>query len=117
MGDFDIVVTEQPDVEVIAETAPGVTVSVAVPSPPEVVTVEIPGPPGPPGPPGGDKYYLHTQDSPSDTWEYEHNMGRRPAVHTFGTDGVEIDGDVSHIDLNNVRVEFGGPISGIATNS
>lgn len=64
-----------------------------------------------------DKYYLHTQDTPSSVWEYEHGMGRRPAVRAYGTDGVEVEGDVTHPDVDTVRIEFGGSISGVATNS
>lgn len=64
-----------------------------------------------------DAYYVHTQSLPQAVWEYEHGLGKRPAVRTYGTDEVEIEGDVTYPDDNNVRVEFGGSISGVAYNS
>lgn len=122
MSNLDVLVTEGPQV----------VVEVVEVGPPEVVKVSVPGPAGPPGdtgPPGepgpagepgpqgepgvsGDKHYVHTQSTPSPVWDMPHMLGKYPSVLTEGTDGGIIEGDISYPDLDNARVEFGGPISG-----
>lgn len=64
-----------------------------------------------------DAYYVHNQSTPDTVWEYEHGLGKRPAVRTYGTDNVEIEGDVTYPDDDSVRVEFGAAISGVAYNN
>jgi len=60
-------------------------------------------------------YRIHAQSAPLAVWEWEHGLGINPPVRTWGTDGVEIEGDVSYPDDNvTVRVEFGGTMSGVA---
>ena len=144
MPDLTIEVTETPAVEVEVAGVPGLAVTVSedegtvsvteVPTDPvvvegeptlEAVEVGIPGPagpqgaPGPQGPPGsgGDLNYTHEQSTPSAVWLYEHGLGKYPAVRTFGTDGVEMEGDVTYPDIDTVRVEFSGSMSGTAYNN
>lgn len=113
-------VTEAPPQVVEIEETSGTTVTVELPSSVETLEVSIPGPAGPTGPQGPvgtDLHYTHTQSVPSSVWEYEHGLGKHPSVRTFGTDGVEILGDVTYPDLDSARVEFGGTMSGVAYNN
>lgn len=113
------VVVEPIVTEVVLEQPIDPTV-VVVETPPQPTVIHVdyaPGPEGPPGPPGGDKYFEHQQDTPAAVWLYEHDFGRKPNVRTFGTDGVEYDGDVTYPDATHVRIEFSGSMSGIAINT
>lgn len=121
MPDVEVNVTETPPASVIVEESSGATVSVDIPPAAQVVEVSIPGPQGPPGPPGelgSDAYYVHAQDTPLAVWEYEHGLGKNPAVRTFASDGVEWEGDVTYPEDNvSVRIEWGGAMSGVAYNN
>jgi hypothetical protein len=67
---------------------------------------------------GSDKYYVHIQNDAANPWEYEHGMGKNPAVRTFGMDGVEREGDVSYPENNvSVRIDWSGLQSGYAFNN
>ena len=43
----------------------------------------------------GDKFYQHTQSTPSDTWEIEHNLGKKPSVTIVDFDGITTVGNRS----------------------
>lgn len=60
-------------------------------------------------------YHVHTQDDPQAVWQWDHGLGTNPTVRTWGTDGTEVEGDVTYpVDNSRIRVEFGGAMSGIA---
>lgn len=81
----------------------------------------VAGPPGPTGPqgpqgPGGGSAasYLHDQQVADDVWTIPHALGFFPAVNTFDTAGDEIEGEIAHIDNNNLTVSFNVAVSGQA---
>lgn len=113
----------------ILRTAPRASVLVvvdgrtAVSRPSRTLIVQAPaglpgpqGPPGPPGPPspsvGGT--YEHQQMVAAATWSITHNLGFRPQVSTFDTSADEIEGEVTHIDVNSLTVDFNTNVSGVA---
>jgi hypothetical protein len=75
------------------------------------------GPRGAPGESGGEvalEGYLYTQGSPSATWTINHNLGRRPAVTLLTTGGVEFDGQITHVSLNQLVVSLVSAVAGTA---
>jgi hypothetical protein len=88
-----------------------------------------PGRPGAPGAPGiglrgrpgqdgtdgeGDGGYDFTQSTPAAIWTIAHNLGRRPAVQTFSTGGVEFEGQVTHLSDNVLQIDFNIAVAGTA---
>ena len=73
------------------------------------------GPPGPPGPPGPSGDVLEfDQVIPSAEWTINHNFGRRPVVGVLSPGGFEVEAEVAHPTVNQVRVYFNNPSSGKA---
>lgn len=58
--------------------------------------------------------FNHTQSTVSDTWTINHNLGYKPAVQTYTVGGVEVEGDVVHINTNQTMVYFTVAIAGFA---
>lgn len=58
--------------------------------------------------------YTFTQPSPNATWTINHNLGRNPSVELLSTGGAEMDGDVIHINLNQIVVIFTSAVAGKA---
>lgn len=110
---------------------------------PEVSTIVVAGIQGPPGAPGsagpdgapgaeglqgpqgiqGDKgpigdpgipFYEHIQAVPSATWNVAHNMGRLPSITVRDSAGGTVIGEYTHVDINNVTMQFTSAFSGTA---
>lgn len=64
---------------------------------------------------GVDLHYTHVQETASASWTVVHNLGKRPAVQVVDTAGTQVEGDVTHLDLNTVRIDFTAAFSGRAT--
>lgn len=112
MPDFDVVITEGPDVVVAVEESE-VTVLVDVASQPSTIEVQVPGPPGSPG--DGTMQFVHDQAIPSTLWTVTHNLGRRPAaVSIIDSGDNEVEGEVQHSGVNELVVSFGSAFSGKA---
>lgn len=75
-------------------------------------TVSIMG--GVPGPPGQSSGINFTQSTPSSTWTINHNLGYRPSIDLFTVGGVIMLGEVVHISLNQIVVNFTEPVAGFA---
>lgn len=58
--------------------------------------------------------FTHTQSSPSDTWIINHNLGYRPSVELIDIGGLEIEGEVQHLSLNQTVVRFNVATAGFA---
>ncbi len=41
-----------------------------------------------------------------------HNLGKRPSITVFDSAGDECEGTVTHVDINNVALNFSAPFSG-----
>jgi hypothetical protein len=54
------------------------------------------------------------QNSPSDTWIVNHNLGRRPLVQLLTTGGVHMVGEIVHTSNNQFVAQFVQPTAGVA---
>jgi hypothetical protein len=73
------------------------------------------GPQGPPGPPGtGAASFFHTQSSASTSWVINHNLGFKPSVDVFDTNGITIEPHIIHHTINQVEVQLLTPRAGTA---
>ena len=56
---------------------------------------------------------VHKQvNTASKVWTIEHNLGKIPNVKIIDSNGELVYGDVYHVDMNTVRIEFGGAFVG-----
>jgi hypothetical protein len=62
----------------------------------------------------GGQSYVHTQAVPAIQWDIVHNLGYFPGVNVVDSAGTEVEGEVSYIDANTVRVKFNAGFSGKA---
>lgn len=90
-----------------------VIVTVFQPSP-VLVEVKQVGLQGPPGPAGVAGQYVHTQSVASPIWTVNHNTGRRPVVTILTVGGIEMFGQVVHVDSNQLQCLFDQAESGTA---
>jgi hypothetical protein len=58
--------------------------------------------------------YVHTQGTPSAIWTITHNLGYYPGVNVVDSAGTEVEGEVTYLDANTVRVNFSAGFSGKA---
>ncbi|WP_156113876.1 hypothetical protein [Meiothermus ruber] len=57
---------------------------------------------------------MHQQASPSTEWIINHNLGFYPDVTVLSPGLAEVDAEVVHINVNQVRIYFVVPFAGIA---
>lgn len=75
---------------------------------------------GPQGPQGlkGDRgdgaSFTYEKQVEGAVWNISHNLGYRPAVTVQDYGKITIEGELDHIDANNLRITFTVPISGYA---
>ena len=50
--------------------------------------------------------YTHTQNSMSDTWSIQHNLGFQPAVSVMDFSGVNVECEIGYESENQVTLEF-----------
>lgn len=58
--------------------------------------------------------YTHEQTSANTIWTINHGLGYRPSVTIFDNTATEVEGAVTHVDNNNVSIEFSIAITGTA---
>lgn len=69
-------------------------------------TAGLRGEKGDKGDSGGN--YTHPQVTPSSLWVIEHNLGYKPGgIMAFDTAGSRWEGDVNHLDDNNLTIYYG----------
>lgn len=62
---------------------------------------------GPPGISGNAAAgYVHTQATPSQTWNVNHNLGFFPNVTILTPGGLEVEAQISHISVNQFICNF-----------
>ena len=66
------------------------------------------------GPRGLDLSYEHTQGVAASLWVVAHGLGKRPSVTVVDSAGDQVEGSVTYLNLNNLRIEFSAPFSGEA---
>ena len=108
--------------------APGITETLAVPSPTlDLVEVAEQGPAGPPGADGeagaqgpqgipglSGANYTHTQAVPSADWTITHNLARFPSVTVIDSAGSTVVGDVDYLSNNAIAIHFTAAFGGSA---
>ena len=52
--------------------------------------------------------------TPQAVWYFIHNLGFNPNVLTTDSNGQQIDGTVTYIDVNTIEITFSSPVSGWA---
>jgi hypothetical protein len=67
-----------------------------------------------PSPGLGDLSYTHNQVVPSATWTINHNLGKRPTVDVIDSGGSTVIGEVVHLSVNSVRLDFSSAFGGTA---
>lgn len=63
----------------------------------------------------GDLNFIYTQNTPSNEWIITHNLAKYPSVTITDTAGNEMQGEVHHIDINNLKINFSAGFAGKAT--
>jgi hypothetical protein len=61
--------------------------------------------------------YRHNQNASSTTWTITHNLRFLPNVTVFDSAGNTVEGNVVHISINALTIEFSIAISGYAVLS
>lgn len=64
--------------------------------------------------PGGDKSFTYIQSIPENTWLINHQLNKRPSISIVDSSEESVEGLVTYIDNNNVRIDFIGAFSGKA---
>lgn len=57
---------------------------------------------------------VHNQSVPATVWTIDHNLGQRPSVTVFDTNGDECLGDVDHPTANQTVINFSAAFAGTA---
>lgn len=63
---------------------------------------------------GVDLNYAHTQGVSNNLWTVNHSLGKYPSVSAFDISGNEIEGVVTHTNINNLTITFNSPFEGMA---
>lgn len=50
--------------------------------------------------------YEHPQDVAASVWTINHNLGYKPNIFIEDTDGVDIEGEITHVSVNQATVAF-----------
>jgi hypothetical protein len=72
------------------------------------------GPQGPPGAGGATSAYVHHQGPVAASWIVVHNLGYFPNVTVIDSGGATCEGDVGHIDVTTLTIQFSAGFSGTA---
>jgi len=62
----------------------------------------------------GDKNFVFEQGVPSATWTIQHNLNKFPSVTSVNNNKVQMYGEVTYIDENNLTINFSAGFSGKA---
>lgn len=62
----------------------------------------------------GDKNFIFTQGIVSDTWNINHALDKFPAVTIVDSAGTEVEGEIFHVNNNNLTLTFSSGFSGKA---
>lgn len=59
-------------------------------------------------------HFTFSQNTPSNKWTVQHNLGKFPSVTVFDSAKSQMEGDVEHISANELTITFGAAFSGVA---
>lgn len=63
---------------------------------------------------GGGTFHEHIQGVASSEWTIFHGLGKHPSVDVFDSAGDQVEGDVRHMDENQLLILFSSPFAGVA---
>ena len=63
---------------------------------------------------GGGTGYTHDQATPATTWIVTHNLGFYPNVTVMDSAGNTVEGDITHLTINQLRIIYSAAITGRA---
>lgn len=63
---------------------------------------------------GSDLNYIHNQSQPLDTWSITHNLNKYPSVTVIDSAGSTVEGTITYISNEEIKIEFSSPFSGKA---
>jgi hypothetical protein len=72
------------------------------------------GPQGPAGQGTTTLSFLFEKQVDSTQWDINHNLGYRPNVNVQDYGKINVEGELNHIDANNLRITFTNAVSGYA---
>ncbi len=58
--------------------------------------------------------YTHVQTEASSIWIICHNLGKFPSITIIDSDGDQVEGDVSRVNMDVIKLTFSIPIIGTA---
>jgi len=58
--------------------------------------------------------FVHSQSTIAASWIVTHNLGFFPNVTVIDSGGATCEGDVGHIDINTLTIQFSGGFTGTA---
>jgi len=61
-----------------------------------------------------DLAFEFNQAAPATSWVIAHNLGKRPSVHVQDTSGNDVEGAITHTDVNNMTITFNTAFAGDA---
>jgi hypothetical protein len=98
-----VIDTQEPDPVVIAvDEGDNVVVTVSGEGPRGATTAAL-------------DHLAFNQNTPSSLWTIQHNLGKFPSVTVFDSAKTQIEGDVTHINNNELTINFGaGSFAGVA---
>ncbi len=62
----------------------------------------------------GDKHYIHIQSDATANWVITHNLDKVPAISIVNEGGIEIFGQITHIDKMVSKIKFSTAMRGRA---
>ena len=63
---------------------------------------------------GSDLNYVHNQSQALDTWLITHNLNKYPSVTVIDSAGSTVEGTITYISNEEIKIEFSSPFSGKA---
>jgi len=64
--------------------------------------------------PGDNNTYTHTQLSPTNVWNINHNLNKMPSITIVDSADNLVFGDIEYISANEIKVSFSGAFAGKA---
>ena len=61
-----------------------------------------------------DARFHYAQALPSAVWSIYHGLQKFPSVETVDSNLEEMEGEVTHVDADNITITFNQPVSGFA---
>lgn len=60
------------------------------------------------------KTFIYSQNVASTIWTIEHNLDNYPSVTVVDSGGTTVEGEITYLNRNKIRITFSSPFSGTA---